>query len=92
MRHKDNFLLQNVGGENLLVPLGAQVMDLNAIITLNSTSAFLWALLDQDRSLDELVAAVVERFAVEQPRAHADIQIFLAEITNLGLLQMSTAV
>lgn len=87
MRRKDNFVMQNVGGENLLVPLGAQVMDMNAIITLNVTSGFIWSLLDQDRSLDELAAAVVERFEVDPARARADIQTFLDEITGLGLLQ-----
>ena len=87
MRRKDNFVMQNVGGENLLVPLGAQVMDMNAIITLNVTSGFILSLLDQDRSLDELAAAVVERFEVDPAHARADIQTFLDEITGLGLLQ-----
>ena len=87
MRRKDDFVMQNVGGENLLVPLGAQVMDMNAIITLNTTSSYIWSLLDQDRSIDELVAAVAERFEVDPARARADIQKFLAEITDLGLLQ-----
>ena len=39
MKRKDDFILQNVGGENLLVPLGAQVMDLNGLVTLNGTGA-----------------------------------------------------
>jgi hypothetical protein len=87
MRRKNNFVMQNVGGETLLVPLGAQVMDMNAIITLNSTSGFIWSLLDQDRSIDELAAAVVERFEVDPARARTDIQKFLDEIADLGLLQ-----
>lgn len=87
MRRKDNFVMQNVGGENILVPLGAQVMDMNAIITLNATSGYIWSLLDQDRTLDELAAAVTDRFAVDPARARADIQTFIVEITDLGLLQ-----
>lgn len=87
MRRKDDFVMQNVGGENLLVPLGAQVMDMNGIITLNSTSGYIWSLLDQDRSIDELAAAVAERFEVDPARARADIEKFLDEIADLGLLQ-----
>jgi len=30
MKRKADFIMQNVGGENLLVPLGAQVMDMTA--------------------------------------------------------------
>jgi len=87
MRRKDNFVMQNVGGENLLVPLGAQVMDMNAIITLNATSSYIWSLLDKDRSIDELATAVSERFEVDSARARADIEKFIEEITGLGLIQ-----
>jgi hypothetical protein len=87
MRRKDNFVMQNVGGKNILVPLGAQVMDMNAIITLNATSAYIWSLLDQDRTIDVLAAAVVERFDVDFTLARADIQTFIDEIKGLGLLQ-----
>ena len=79
--------MQNVGGENLLVPLGAKVMDMNAIITLNVTSAYIWSRLASDCCMDELAAAVVGRFEVDSARARADIQKFIDEITVLGLLQ-----
>ena len=87
MKRKDNFVMQNVAGEYLLVPLGEKVMDMNAVITLNSTSAHIWSLLDRDRTIDELTAAVVERFDVDQARAHTDIEKFLKKIAELGLLQ-----
>jgi len=80
-------MMQSVGGENLLVPLGARVMDLNGLITLNNTAACVWELLAQERTLDELTAAVAERFEVDPACAHADVQTFLGEITRLGLLE-----
>ncbi len=87
MKRKADFLMQNVGGENLLVPLGAQVMDLNGLIALNDTAACVWELLAQERSLDELTAAVAERFDVAAEIAHADVQTFLDEIAGMGLLE-----
>ena len=87
MKRKADFLMQNVGGENLLVPLGAQVMNLNGLITLNDTAAYAWELLAEERSLDELAVALVERFDVDLERARVDVQTFVDEITRLGLLQ-----
>jgi hypothetical protein len=87
MKRKTDFIMQNVGGENLLVPLGAQVMDLNGIITLNDTGAYVWELLAQERTLDELTAAVAEHFDVTPERARLDVQNFLGEITKMGLLE-----
>jgi hypothetical protein len=87
MKRKADLMMQNVGGENLLVPLGAQVMDLNGLITLNDTAAWVWELLAEERSLDELTAAVAERFDVAAATARADVQTFVDEITRLGLLE-----
>ena len=42
--------MQNVSSENLLAPLGTQVMDLNSFITLNNTAACVWELLAQECS------------------------------------------
>ena len=87
MKRKADFIMQNVGGENLLVPLGAQVMDLNGLITLNDTAACVWELLAQDRTADELASAVAERFDVPPARARTDVQPYLGEIATLGLLE-----
>jgi conjugal transfer/entry exclusion protein len=87
MKRKADFVRQNVGGENLLVPLGAQVMDLNGLITLNDTAACVWELLAQERTADELTAAVAERFDVTPERARADVQTFVDEITKMGVIE-----
>jgi hypothetical protein len=86
MIRKSDFVVQNVGGENLLVPLGAQVMDLNGLITLNDTGAYVWELLAQDRTLDELAEAVAAQFEVDPAAALGDVQMFIDEINRLGLV------
>lgn len=87
MKRKNSFVMHAIADERLLVPVGAKVMDMNAIITLNSTSAFIWSLLDRDRSHDELLAAVIARFDVDHDQARTDIEKFLDEVSRLGLLQ-----
>jgi hypothetical protein len=87
MRRKKDFIMQNVGGEQLLVPLGAQVMKLNGLITLNATAACVWELLAAERTLDELIAALSERFNVESETARDDVRAFIEEIAGMGLLE-----
>ena len=86
MKRKDDFLLQNAGGANLLVPLGAQVKNMSAIVILNETGRYVWTLLQQDQSLDDLADAVADRFAVERARACDDVRCFLDELSRMGLL------
>ena len=87
MKRKNDFIMQNVGGENLLVPLGAQVREFNGLITLNGTAACVWGLLAAERSVDELTAAVAERFDVDPETACADVRRFVQEIAKIGLLE-----
>ena len=87
MKRKADFMLQNVGGEWLLVPLGAQVVDMNGLVMLNDTSACVWEMLEQDRTEEELACAITERFEVDSATACADVHTFLAEIAGMGLLE-----
>jgi len=86
MKRKESFLLQQVGDENLLVPIGAQVMDTNGIITLNATAAFIWEELADEKTAAELAAGLVERFDVGPDQAAADVRTFTGELRENGLL------
>jgi hypothetical protein len=87
MKRNEHFLLQNVGGQDLLVPIGAKVMDMNSLITLNATGRRVWELLEEDRSLEDLAAVVAQEFDVDQETGRADIQVFLDDLKQMGLLE-----
>ncbi|ASQ89925.1 hypothetical protein CHL67_02410 [Prosthecochloris sp. GSB1] len=86
MKRKESFLLQQVGDENLLVPIGAQVMDTNGIITLNASAVLIWEQLVEEKTEAELAAGLVERFDVGHDRAVADVRTFIGELRENGLL------
>jgi hypothetical protein len=77
---KSDFVLRNIGGESLLVPIGARILDVDGIIYLNDTARYVWDLLEQGRSLDEMATAMTERFDVGYEQARADVQTFLDSI------------
>jgi proteasome assembly chaperone (PAC2) family protein len=87
VKRKDDFIMQNVGGENLLVPLGVQMMNLNGLVILSDTGAYVWELLAAERTLDELAMAVADQFEVDETTARGDVQAFLDEIARLGMVE-----
>ena len=56
MKLKDGFVLRQIAGEYVAIPSGEQV-DLNRMITLNGTGAFLWERLAQDTTAQALEEA-----------------------------------
>lgn len=87
MKRKKDFILHNVAGEYLLVPIGSQVMDLNGLVTLNSTAAFVWEMLADERTADEIAGSVAEKFNIDITSAGRDVHAFLNEIHEMGLLE-----
>ena len=86
MQIKSGFMLKEVAGTNVVVPVGENSVDFNAMITLNESGAFLWQQLAEDCSLESLVEAMTKEYDVDAETAKKDINSFLGVIRNAGLL------
>jgi len=78
---------RNVSGETVVVPICRGVGDLDCIYTFNSVGTHLWSLLAVDRTVMDLSAAVAQRFAVSAELAQSDVENFLAELQEVGLVR-----
>lgn len=75
---------RKIGSEYVLVPLADRGADLDSILNLNTVAAFVWEQLDGARSGSDVVAAVVERFEVERPRAERDYLELIDTLVSVG--------
>lgn len=79
MKLKDGFVLRQIAGENVVVPSGSE-MNLNMMITLNDTGAFLWERLDKGAQKSELVAALLAEYDVDEATAKDAVDSFVADL------------
>ena len=86
MKIKNGFLLRQVGGNHVVVPVGVQSVDFRCVITLNEVGAFLWKKLEQDVSSADLVEALLSEYDVTAEIAGADVERFMASLREKGLL------
>lgn len=86
MKIKDGFVLRNICDEYIVVAVGRQTLDFKGLIKLNETGAFLWEQLKNERSEEELLAALRAEYAVDEATAKADIAAFLASLKEAALL------
>ena len=86
MRIKDGFLLRETAGKYIVLPLGGELA-LGSLITLNETGAFLWRLLENGASREELVEALLEEYDVDKERAEKDLDVLLAKMNAVGVLE-----
>jgi len=85
-RHGE-FVTREVAGETLVVPLRAGVGDLDSIYTVNDVGAAIWRLIDGRRTADDIALEVVRAFEVEPEQARRDVEDFLAELAEAGMIR-----
>ena len=86
MKRNEDFLLRDVAGSLVIVPVGAAVTAFPGMITLNATAAYLWELLETEQTVDTLTAALMNRYDVEETRAREDVVAFVQRLKPTGAL------
>ena len=86
MKIKEGFLLREVAGETVVIPSG-DALDLNMMITLNSTAAFLWEKLQAETTEDALVAALLAEYDVAEADAKAAVVAFVKQLSENDILE-----
>lgn len=79
MKIKDSFILREVAGQTVVLPVGDDI-DTNVMITLNDTGAFLWKLLESDTDEAVLTAALLAEYDVDEDTARKAVEAFVATL------------
>lgn len=86
MKRNPNFLLRDVAGTKVIVPVGEAVSAFPGMITVNSTGAYLWELLEQEQTELSLIKALTDRYEVDEKTAKADVTAFVSKLKTAGAL------
>lgn len=86
MKIKKGFIKRSVGGTEVVVPVGEASAHFNAMITLNGSGSFLWSMLEQGASEQELLKGMLDKYDVGEETALRDIHAFLEKARSAGVL------
>lgn len=86
MKIKNGFILRQVAGQVVVLPSGDS-LDLNMMITLNDTGAFLWEHLQQETDENTLVAALLGEYDVNEATARKAVAAFVDKLNANGFLE-----
>lgn len=87
MQLKNGFMLREIAGQSVVVPLGARVVEFNGIMTLSESGAILWKKLEQDTSFEEMVDALLAEYDVDKDTAARDVGEFVACMKSNSLIE-----
>jgi hypothetical protein len=88
MKLKGEFLVREVAGELLAIPVGQTALDFNGMICLNDVSALIWKGLQEGKTQDAILENVLNEYDVSREEAAGDLEHFLLELRKNDLLTM----
>lgn len=87
MKTKEGFMLRNVAGKDIVVAVGAALVDFNGLISLNETGAFLWKKLEKGADYDSLLSDLLSEYEIDEATARDGIDKFIESARSAGLLE-----
>ncbi len=88
-RPRGEYVAREIGGEMILVPVRSGVAELDSIFTLNEVGAVIWEGVVRGNTLEEIVAAVVTGFEVDEEPAFRDAVEFLESLRENGVVEIA---
>lgn len=87
MKIKEGYLVREVAGSTLAIPVGEEAGSFGGMLRLNETGVFLWRLLEKEATVDSLVDALLGEYeGVDRDTAAKDVEAFLVSLRKNGIL------
>ena len=87
MKLRGEFVVRQVLDSIVAVPVGQTALTFNGMVMLNEVGRVIWACLEQETTLSEIVTAVTDTFEVEAAEAEADVLAFIDQLRDARLLE-----
>ncbi|MBQ9506415.1 MAG: PqqD family protein [Clostridia bacterium] len=86
MKLSDGFLLRQVCGETLLMPVGEKTKEFNGIFTLPETGAFLLGELKKGADAAAAAESLAKEYDIDPQTALQDTRDFMDQLLSYGIL------
>lgn len=86
MKIKDGFMLREIAGSWVVIPIGQRVVEFNGLMSLNESGALIWNMLEKGADIDDLVNYILSEYNIDEETAKADISEIVDLMKSKGLL------
>ena len=86
MKQDPNFIVSDVAGRHILMPIGRKAASFDGMIALNDMGLTIWELLREERAYGELLQQILAEFDVDRETADRDARAFLDRLLSVGAI------
>ncbi len=86
MKLKSEFVLGNFSDKFFAVSVNNSANSNNSFISMNSSGAFVFDLLQNEISYDEVINKLTDKYDIDEDTVKADFDMFLTKLREAGML------
>ena len=88
MKIKEGFILKEIAGSYVVVPVGENLVDFTSMVTTNETGAFLWEKLQNGATEEELCQSILGEYeGVSYEDALTDVKEFVNTLKDKKIVE-----
>ena len=87
MKINENFVLREVAGSWVVIPVGEKSTDFNGMMNLNESGVLLWHKLEKGAEKEDLVSVLTAEYDVSDEVAETDVDSFIDVLKNAGCIE-----
>lgn len=87
MKVKEGFIKKKMGTQAVVIAIGSASKIFNGMVKLNETGELMWDKLVEGTTREELIAAILEVYEVEEEVAQKDVDRFIETLKQPGIIE-----
>lgn len=87
MKLRDGIVTNSIDGESFAIATGKAMKEFNGLVKNNPTAAYIFELLKKEQTEDSIVAAMLEKYEVDEPTVRADVKELIALLKSKNLIE-----
>ena len=80
------FIMRVVVDKQVIVPVGEAAENFHGMLSVNTTGAYIWELLEKEQTEESLAQALAEKYEVSVQIALSDVRHFLGKLRKVGAI------
>lgn len=87
MKVREGFIKKKMGTQAVVIAMGSASKIFNGMVKLNETGELMWDKLVEGTTREELIAAILEVYEVEEELAQKDVDRFIEILKKPGIIE-----
>ena len=87
MKTSNEFIMREIAGEYVLVPIGKRAQTFQGLVTMNEVGALIWEMMEKESDIDQIVSGILDEYEVDEQTVRKDVLDFIGFLKDCQIIE-----